>query len=88
MRGGSATVLMHHSMVRLPEKPMMSRLFDERVGYFFIRQYDYGQDEHRAKPIVYWIDPATPAKWIPYIKKGVDGCGSPPKPLKVQIPVI
>ena len=34
MRGNSATVVLHHSMVRLPEKPMMPRLFDERVGYF------------------------------------------------------
>ena len=25
---------MHYSMVKLPEKPMMPRLFDERVGYF------------------------------------------------------
>ncbi len=24
------------------------------------------------KPIVYYIDPATPAKWRPYLKKGVD----------------
>ena len=34
MRGNSATVVLHHSMVKLPEKPMMPRLFDERVGYF------------------------------------------------------
>ena len=25
-----------------------------------------------VKPIVYCIDPATPAKWIPYMKKGVE----------------
>ena len=72
---------------------MMARLFDERVGYFSVRQLDYGRDEHRSpqrrfitrwrlekkdptaalsepvKPIVYWIDPATPAKWVPYMKK-------------------
>src|SRR6267143_485130 len=96
MRGGSATVLMHYSMVKLPEKPMTPRFFDERVGYFSIRQYDYGQDEHRSpqrryitryrlekkdpaaalsepvKPIVYWVDPATPTKWIPYVKKGIE----------------
>ena len=33
-----ATVVLHHSMVRLPEKPMMPRLFDERVGYFTTAQ--------------------------------------------------
>ena len=96
MGTGSATVLMHYSMVRLPAKPMMPRLFDERVGYFSVRKQDYGKDEQRApertyitrwrlekkdpaaevsepvKPIVYYIDPATPAKWVPYIKKGVE----------------
>ena len=25
-----------------------------------------------VKPIVYYIDPATPAKWVPYIKRGVE----------------
>ena len=34
MRGNSATVVMSYSMVKLPETPMMPRLFDERVGYF------------------------------------------------------
>jgi hypothetical protein len=96
MRPGSATVLLHHSMVKLPEKPMLPRHFDERVGYFSVRQMDYSRDEHRApqvryitrwrlekkdpnaalsepvKPIVYWIDSATPTKWIPYMKAGVE----------------
>jgi hypothetical protein len=96
MGTGSATVVMHYSMVRLPEKPMMPRHFDERVGYFSVRKYDYGKDEQRAprrtfitrwrlekkdpgaevsepvKPIVYYIDPATPTKWIPFIKKGIE----------------
>ena len=96
MRPGSATVLMHFSMVKLPEKPMQPRLNDERVGYFNVRQYDYSVEEHRAprrtyiarwrlekkdpraavsdplKPIVYYIDPATPSKWVPWIKRGVE----------------
>ena len=97
MRAGTnATVVMHYSMVKLPENPMMPRLFDERVGYFSIRKYDYGIDEHRApqrtyitrwrlekkdpnaaisepvKPIVYYVDPATPTKWVSYIKKGIE----------------
>ncbi len=25
-----------------------------------------------VKPIVYYIDPATPAKWVPYLKQGVE----------------
>lgn len=34
--GGSKsyTAVVHYSLVRLPEKPMMGRLFDPRVGYF------------------------------------------------------
>ncbi|HXT28687.1 MAG TPA: DUF5117 domain-containing protein, partial [Vicinamibacterales bacterium] len=96
VRPGTASVVMHYSMVLLPEKPMQPRLFDERVGYFSTATMDYSQDEHKAperrfitryrlekkdpnaalsepvKPIVYWIDPATPTKWIPYVKKGVE----------------
>ena len=45
MGTGSASVVVHFSMVKLPEKPMMPRLYDERVGYFTIRQTDYGKDE-------------------------------------------
>jgi hypothetical protein len=96
MGTGSASVVMHYSMVKLPEKPMMPRLMDERVGYFNIDKMDYGKDEHRApqrtyitrwrlekkdpnaamsepiKPIVYYVDPATPAKWVEYVKKGIE----------------
>lgn len=96
MRGMSATVLTSYSMVKLPEKPMMPRLFDERVGYFTQGLTDYGTDEHRSvatryitryrlekkdpsaaisepiKPIVYWVDPATPTKWVPFVKKGIE----------------
>ena len=96
MGTGSASVVMHYSMVKLPENPMMPREFDERVGYFSVRKMDYGKDEHRApqrtyitrwrlekkdqnaavsepiKPIVYYIDPATPTKWVKYIKQGIE----------------
>src|SRR5689334_1153936 len=97
MRAGTnATVVMHYSMVKLPEHPMMPRLFDERVGYFTVQNTDYGVDEQRAprrtyitrwrlekkdpnaelsepvKPIVYYVDPATPTKWVKWIKKGIE----------------
>ena len=96
LRPGSHSVVMHYSMVLLPETPMQPRLFDERVGYFSTGKIDYSVDEHRAprlryitrwrlekkdpkaelsepvKPIVYYIDPATPKKWIPYLKAGVE----------------
>jgi hypothetical protein len=96
MRGSTATVVLHHSMVKLPEKPMMPRLFDNRVGYFTTRTTDYTHDDYKAdnvqyiarwrlekkdpnaaisdpvKPIVYYIDAATPSKWVPWLIKGVE----------------
>jgi hypothetical protein len=96
MRGASGTVLTYHSMIKLPEKPMVPRLFDERVGYFTQGTTDYGSEEHKSvakrfitryrlekkdpnaamsepvKPIVYYIDPATPTKWVPYLKQGIE----------------
>jgi hypothetical protein len=96
MRPGSATIVLHHSMVKLPDNPMAPRVFDDRVGYFSVSQMDYGRDEQRAphrryisrwrlekkdpsaqlsepvKPIVYWIDSATPTKWIPWMKRGIE----------------
>lgn len=90
------SVLAHWSMIRLPEEPMPMRLFDERVGYFSIGQYDFSSKEHRAlrktyitryrlekkdptaelsepvEPIVYYIDPATPEEWVPYVKAGIE----------------
>ncbi|CAN5192359.1 zinc-dependent metalloprotease [soil metagenome] len=96
MPPGSATVVLHQSMVKLPENPMMPRLFDERVGYFSVAQMDYGRDEHKAtqrryvtrwrlekkdpgaevsepvKPIVYYIDRATPTNLVEYTKRGVE----------------
>jgi hypothetical protein len=44
---------MHHSMVKLPEKLMMPRLADSRVGYFFINQTDYGMPTQRAEKRTY-----------------------------------
>ena len=96
MRPGSGTVTVHYSMVKLPEKPMMPRLADNRVGYFTVSQMDYGRPEMKAvrrtyitrwrlekkdpgaalsepvKPIVYYIDPATPRKWVPWLKSGIE----------------
>ncbi len=95
-RGNSATLVTSYSMVKLPEAPMMPRLFDERVGYFTASMFDYGRDEHRAlrrsyitryrlekkdpnapmsepvKPIVYYVDPATPMKFVNAVKKGIE----------------
>ncbi|HEV2641679.1 MAG TPA: zinc-dependent metalloprotease [Candidatus Elarobacter sp.] len=98
--GGAQTpaqsVLGHWSIVRLPRNPMMPRRFDERVGFFSVRQVDFGTAEQRAaprqfisryrlecseqregdlcvpkKPIVYYVDPATPDQWKPWIRKAI-----------------
>jgi hypothetical protein len=53
MRGSTATVVLHHSMVKLPEKPMMPRLFDNRVGYFTTRTTDYTHDDYKADNVQY-----------------------------------
>lgn len=37
----SITVEVHHSMVKLPDKPMMPRLADNRVGFFGLTFEDY-----------------------------------------------
>jgi len=94
------SIEMNQSFIELPEDPWQPRYYDDRVGYFSIRQIDYSMDEQKAatkrfitrwrldpkdmdaykrgelvepkKPIVYYIDPATPEKWRPYIKQGVD----------------
>jgi len=37
-----------------------------------LAKYKRGELVEPAKPIVFYIDPATPKKWIPYLKAGVD----------------
>jgi len=96
IQGPSGTVLTHHSMVKLPDRPMRPRRFDPRVGYYAQGITDFGTGEQGArqkgyiarwrlekkdpgaelsepvKPIVYYIDPATPAKWVPYVRQGIE----------------
>ena len=94
------SVEMNQSFILLPEEPWQPRYYDDRVGYFSMRQIDYSLDEHKAaekrfitrwrldpvdmdayqrgelvepvKPIVYYIDPATPRQWRPFLKQGVE----------------
>jgi hypothetical protein len=77
------TMTFHHSMVLLPEKPMMPRLMDERVGFFGVQQYDYGYDAQRAEVrryIARWrLEPKDPEA----IKRG--GLSEPLKPITFYI---
>ncbi|MFZ9898979.1 MAG: zinc-dependent metalloprotease [Gemmatimonadaceae bacterium] len=41
--------VIHWSMVRLPDQPMMPRLRDSRIGYFFTSTVDFSRPEQRAQ---------------------------------------
>jgi hypothetical protein len=45
----SLSVMVHYSMVLLPEKPMMGRFFDPRVGYFIQPFEEYANEENRVE---------------------------------------
>jgi len=88
------SVLAHWSLVRLPEIPMIPRRFDERVGFFSVRNVNFGAEQRAAQrqfitryrlvkkdpsaalsepvtPIIYYVDPATPDQWKPWIRKAI-----------------
>ncbi|MDQ2987136.1 MAG: zinc-dependent metalloprotease [Armatimonadota bacterium] len=44
----SRTTLVHFNLVALPEKPMLGRLEDSRVGYFSVGYQNYGSAKHRV----------------------------------------
>ena len=50
---GAVTILLHHSMVRLPEVPMVPRVYDSRVGFFNVSFEDFGSSEHQVKQVRY-----------------------------------
>ena len=52
---GTASLTMRWSMIRLPEKPMMPRLADKRIGFFSLNQIDYGRPEQRAETRTYLV---------------------------------
>jgi hypothetical protein len=52
---GTASVQLHWSMVKLPERPMMARLADKRVGFFSLQQLDYTRPEQRAQQRQYIV---------------------------------
>lgn len=101
-RTGKATFGLNISFILLPDKPMMRRFYDPRVGYFTDDYISYTDDQQRVeekrficrwrlepkhedvekmrngelvepvKPIVYYIDPATPKQWRKYLIQGVN----------------
>ena len=99
---GKVTFGLNISFILLPEKPMIPRYYDPRVGYFTESFTNYTDEQQRvqdktfiarwrleprpedvekmrrgelvepAKPIVYYIDPATPKQWRKYLIMGVE----------------
>jgi hypothetical protein len=48
------SVMLHHSMVKLPEKPMKPRQHDGRVGFFNVQFEDYGNGiRHQVEDVRY-----------------------------------
>ena len=71
----AVTVLLHHSMVRLPEQPMRPRRHDSRVGFFSQAFEDFGSPEHRVKETRYitrWrLEKKDPAAEVSEPKKPI-----------------
>ncbi len=96
----TVSMQMNQSMILLPKDPMTPRIYDERVGWFTVSQYNYSSEALKSdqkkyirrwrlepkdpaayargelvepvKPIVYYLDPATPKKWRPYFIQGIE----------------
>lgn len=60
----SISIQMNQSMILLPEEPMRPRLFDPRVGFFTVSQYDFGSEALKADRKTYirrWkLEPKDP----------------------------
>lgn len=100
---GKVTFGLNISLVLLPEEPMMPRLYDKRVGFFYHGYNSFTDRQQRVeskrmaarfrlepkseedaermrrgelieplKPIVFYIDPATPKQWRKYLILGVN----------------
>jgi hypothetical protein len=71
----AVTVLLHHSMVRLPEKPMQPRVHDARVGFFNVAFEDFATEEHQVKQVRFinrWrLEKQDPAAEISEPKKPI-----------------
>ena len=99
---GKVTLGLNISFILLPERPMMKRYYDPRVGFFTDSYTSFTDEQQRVegkkfitrwrleprpedvekmrrgelvepvKPIIYYIDPATPKQWRKYLIQGVN----------------
>jgi len=60
----SISIQVNQSMILLPEEPMQPRIYDPRVGFFTISQYDFGSEALKADRKTYirrWrLEPKDP----------------------------
>lgn len=49
----SATVELHHSMVKLPDRPMRPRYYDKRVGFFSGSHTDFSSPKDQVDKVTY-----------------------------------
>ena len=63
-RTQAISIQMNQSMILLPEKPMQPRVYDPRVGFFTVSQYDYSSEALKADRKTYirrWrLEPKDP----------------------------
>lgn len=66
-RGGAVSFEVNHSMILLPEEPMMPRLADERVTYISVERTDYSREFQGVRPERYIrryrMEPSDPEAW-------------------------
>ncbi|CAN5694849.1 zinc-dependent metalloprotease [soil metagenome] len=67
VRGGAVSFEVNHSMILLPEEPMMPRLADERVTYIGVNRTDYSREFQGVRPERYIrryrMEPTDPEAW-------------------------
>lgn len=74
--GSNVTVLLHHSMVRLPDDPMKPRKFDSRVGFFTVGFQDFADTRnHQVEDVRYitrWrLEKKDPNAEVSEVKKPI-----------------
>jgi hypothetical protein len=67
-RGGTLSFEVNHSMVLLPEEPMMPRLWDERVGFISLQRTNYSSSFQGVRPeryaVRYRLEPSDTAAFL------------------------
>ena len=79
----TTSMLVHHSMVKLPDVPMMPRFADRRVGFFEVRQRDYSRERSVANNVSYSVAYIT--RWRLEKKDPTAALSEPVKPIVYYI---